>query len=235
MTVKTVAIVGGAAVGAYLIYDHMRASDQPGPSGQSLVSNAVNAVTCRSSALPNSVPAAKVGMPQVTGGTTMVDASSTSYNNMTGIAILCNEILCGNTGNGGDVAAAFASCEMQTGSLRNACWNCSLFNVHWYGSAGYPPTRVGCENLISFRTGAATDVEGFRRCITHFKGFLERRSPDALAAIRARNFDNFQVAISRIGYAPSYTNSVSGNTIRNRFIEARYNRLVSAGLLPRRS
>lgn len=226
-------VIGGVAIGAaYLIGDHLYSKNQiEGGSSRSTAESIAGAV--RSVASSDCVPTVKVGMP-VMSGNRVVDATNNTSNNLNGIAALCNEILCNNVGNGGDVAATFASCESQNGSLQNRCYNCSLFNIHWYQSAGFPGAIVGNEKIISFRTGAANDVEGFRRCITHFREFLMRRNPAALNAIRAGNFEEFQLCLSAMDYSAGYTNSVVGGRIRVPFMRQRYQRLVDAGLLARR-
>lgn len=242
VTPVQVGIAAGAVGAGYLIYDAVSSSKKPGESGVSIVqrvSNTVsNAVASTMGGVPT-VPAVKVGMPRIAsvgGASPVVDSGSNTHNNLSAISVLCTRILCDNVGNGGDVAAAFASCESQRGSLANACYNCSLFNIHWTPGETKPPFFISgsSEKLISFRTGEADDVDGFYACITHFKAFLQRRSPDALTAIRARDFDGFQVAISRIGYSGAYTDSVRNGTLVDPFIRRRYERLVAAGLLPQR-
>lgn len=241
VTPVQVGIAAGAAGAGYLIYDAVSSSNKPGESGVSIVqrvSNSIgNAVASTVGGVPT-VPAVKVGMPVIvsSGDRPVVDASSDRANNLSAIALLSTRIICEGVGNGGDVAAAFASCESQRGSLANACYNCSLFNIHWTPGETKPPFFISgsSEKLISFRTGEANDTDGFIAAINHFKAFLQRRSPDALTAIRARDFDGFQVAISRINYSGAYTNSVRNGTLADPFIRRRYERLVAAGLLPQR-
>jgi hypothetical protein len=254
MAITTVVIGAVAVGGGYLAIDHFMHTRNPesaaGGNKSSLemlteVADSAAAaikqgVTPASAAATSTavadVPAVKVGMPTLaTSSMTnaqLVDAGNNRNNNLMGIAALCREILCNNVGDG-HVAATFASCEAQNGSLANNCYNCSLFNIHWRSADPYPRVRIGSEIMPSFRTGRPSDVEGFRECIRHFKAFLERRSPAALAAIRAGNFDAFQIAIGQINYSPGYTNTISGGAIRpgRDFMRQRYARLRAAGLL----
>ena len=233
--------IGAGVLGAgYLAFDAFSKRNEPGESGVSIVqrvSNTVGNTIAGSFGGVPTVPAVKTGMPRLASDSSIVDAGSTSDNNLTAIGKLATRIICNSVGNGGDVVAAFASCECQRGSLANACYNCSLFNIHWTPGESKPPFFISgsSERLISFRTGEANDVDGFVACINHFQAFLQRRSPDALTAIRARNFDAFQVAISRINYSGAYTNSVRNGTLVDPFIRRRYDRLVAAGLLPSRA
>lgn len=232
---KGVAIVGGVAGAAYLIGDYFMHKDSP--DNTPLITRAAGAVV--QTVMPGDVPAVKVGMPlysAVDNDYSIVDSPVNTNAQLQGIAILCNQIVCDNRSvNGGKLLAAFASCESQTGSLKNACYNCSLFNVKWTSGVGYPSVRIGDSLYPSFRTGAASDVQGFRNCITHFKGFLERKGhwgQQAKNALMAGDPDAFQIAIGSMSYSPGYTNTITNGRITgSRFLQARLQRLIQAGLL----
>lgn len=252
------ALLGAAGIaGAYLAFDHFQNKSNPElaaatgskstveslleipDAAAAALKGAITPASARStSASVADVPTVKVGMPTLANGYNppqCIDSANTSNNNMMGISALAREILCNNVGSG-DVAATFASCEVQNGNLANNCYNCSLFNIHWRTGEPYPRVRIGSEIMPSFRTGRPSDVEGFKEAIRHFKAFLERRTPhgpQALAAIRAGDFNAFQVAIGQMNYSPGYTNTVVGGQIRpgHDFMRQRYNRLRAAGLL----
>lgn len=233
----TAGVVGAVGAGAYLVYDAARARQTPETGVTSLVSQATGVVT--QVVAPGQVPAVKVGMPVLLdtayAHTSLVaqDAPNNTNNNLMGIARLVAKAIGSNMRGTGDVIAAFASCESQNGSLQNRCYNCSLFNIHWTSGCGFPSARVGNELIRSFRTGRASDVEGFEACIADFIAHLNRNCPGAVEAARGRNFDAFQVAIGQSRYSPSYTATVVGGSILpgQNFLYRRYQRLVNAGLL----
>lgn len=233
ITGTQVAIVGGVGAAAYLGYDYFRNRNNPETGGRTIVGNAASSIVQLVS--PGEVSAVKTGYPQGArsmAGEPWIDAPNSSYRDMFAFSDMCTAILCNNVGSGGAVAAVLASVETHRGSdLANNCYNCSAFNIHWTSGVGYPSARVGNDLVISFRTGANSDVEGFRRCIEHFKGYMERRCPDGLVAIRAGDLDAFQIAMSRIGYASLYTNSVQNGRITASIFKARYRRLLQAGLI----
>lgn len=220
----------GAAVGVgaagYFGIDYLMKRNIPGASGRTAIGQLTGSV--REIVQPGQVPTVKVGMPLLGANGVITDSPSTSSNNLNAIGTIAAEVFTG----GAKVISAFASCESQNGSLENRCFNCSLFNIHWSSGVGYPNARVGNELIISFRTGASSDVEGFRRCLEHFRGFLERRAPQAIAAARGNDFDAFQIAIGQIDYSPGYTRTVNAGRIvnGNNFLRQRYDRLVRAGL-----
>jgi len=146
---KGVLIVGGVGAAGYLAYDAIKSSTSPASGDRSLISEAARAVV--QTVAVSDVPAVKTGMPMFQGGR-MIDPPNSSFNNMSGVAKLCNEILCNNSSeNGGMVAAAFASCEVQNGrDLSNNCHNASLFNVHWRPGIAIPDSLESSDKVYLF-------------------------------------------------------------------------------------
>ena len=236
LTWQNGAILVGTGAAAYLVFDTVQSSMSPDSGTKSLVERAVDAVV--QSVAPVDVPAVKTGMPMYSNGT-LVDPPNASFNNMTGVAHLANELLFNNASfDAGCIVAAFASCEVQRGSdLGNNCHNCSLFNVHWRNGDPYPRVRIGAEIMPSFSTGRPNLVAGYRECITRFGNWLRTAhphdGPEFLAACRALDTNRAQIAIASMNYSGGYTRTVQGGQITgSRFLIARLRRLVGAGLLP---
>jgi len=232
---KGVLIVGGVGAAGYLAYDAIKSSTSPASGDRSLISEAARAVV--QTVAVSDVPAVKTGMPMFQGGR-MIDPPNSSFNNMSGVAKLCNEILCNNSSeNGGMVAAAFASCEVQNGrDLSNNCHNASLFNVHWRPGMPYPRVRIGSEIMPSFTTGRPDLVSAYRECIVFWKNWLTTTHPNdgprALQAIMAGDPRALQIAIARMNYNTSYTRTVTNGVITGgAFIQDRLSRLIQQGLI----
>lgn len=239
---KTAAVIGGA-VGIGLAGQWIYKEYFTKGSNDSLVTRAAGAAI--NTVAPRldycTVPNVMVGFPLVGTDGTLRDGPVTN-SNMNGILKIAREIF--GDYNSAKVACAFASCECMNGDLVVNCGSCSLFNIH-HGSCGneidiatpggeivfLPATYIGTDRIIAFNNGAVTQVQGFTRCMAHFKDYLARRCPNALEYMRQGNFEGFQIEISRIGYARSYTNAVQGNSVTNPFVRARYERLVRAGLI----
>lgn len=236
-------IIAGGAVGGILLGQWVYKEYFTVGSNNSILNQgigaAANTVAPRLSYC--TVPNVMVGFPVRNGSGQLVDGPVTN-NNMNGIKSIAMEVFGDN--NSANIACAFASCECMDGDLHVNCGSCSLFNIH-HGSCNnsidvsivggslvnLPATYVGRDKVIAFNHGAVNQVQGFMRCMVHFQQFLNRNCPDAIEYMRQGNFEGFQIQIARIGYAQTYTRSVSGNTVTNPFIRERFNRLVRLGLL----
>ena len=251
---KTAAIVGGTAgavlIGQYLYnrFHHPTSSnDSLLSQGVSRVSNVVNSATSSCSA-----PAVRTGYPITrsleVGGSGMsgftLSSGSERSNNMGGIRLLAIDVF-GNS-NAADLVCALASCESQNGNLVTDCFNCSLFNIHHPGCGastiitersprGKPSVMKGTDKIISFITDEPNQVEGFRASIMHLKGYLERKSASSnhnfIENLNNRDWNGFQIGLAKIRYGGMYINAVSGNTVRSSFLQARFARLLGAGLI----
>jgi hypothetical protein len=236
-------IIVGGAVGGVLLGQWVYKEYFTVGSNNSVINNAVGAVA--NTVAPRlsycTVPNVMVGFPVRNSSGELTDGPRTN-NNMDGIRSIAMEVF--GDMNSANIACAFASCECMDGDLHVNCGSCSLFNIHHGGcnnsididpNAGslvyLPATYIGRDKVVSFINGATNQVQGFRRSMAHFNDFIQRRCPNAIEYMRQGNFEGFQIEISRIGYATSYTRSVSGNTVTDPFIRARFNRLVRSGLL----
>jgi len=233
--VKGVAIVAGVAGVGYLVYDSIKHANDPAAGSRSLISSAAGSIA--QTVATADVPAIKTGMPMFQAGR-IIDPPNNRYNNMVGVAKLCNEILCNNASeNGGMVAAAFASCEVQNGrDLSNNCHNASLFNVHWRPGMPYPRVRIGTEIMPSFTTGKPDLLSAYRECITFWKNWLLTTHPNdgprALQAIMAGDPRALQISIARMNYNSTYTATVTNGVITGTpFIHDRLSRLIQQGLI----
>lgn len=244
-TTKTIAI-GGAVVGVALVgqwaYNRFVHPDSANDSVLTrmtgyVANNTVGRVLCDCG-----TSGVSVGFPVINASGQIVDGSRTE-NRVIALQRLCSEEF--SSDNAGDVAVSHLSVESMNGNLQVACSNCSLFNIHHPGCGhstivtarsprGKPCVYRGTDKLISFLTDEPNQVEGFRACIKHYKGYLERRAPSALELMRQRDFDGFQRVIAGINYSPMYTRSVSGGTVRDPLLRRRFDRLLSAGLAVRR-
>lgn len=177
----------------------------------------------------------KVGFPRyLPDGSGNLGDGSSDNNSMRALQDLARDVL--GSANAADVALSLASCECMTGPLAVSCYSCSLFNIHYSNSNpaynnNKPGFYLGSERLIDFLSGEPNQVAGFRACLVHFRDYMERRSPGSIRVMENRDFDEFQRILARLNYAPSYVNAVQGNTVSNPFLRARWNRLVSAGLV----
>lgn len=173
-------------------------------------------------------------------------------NRLDGIHYLAREIA--RNPESADIICALASCESMDGNLRVHCFNCSLFNITHPGcnsstirvSGSVPPvsdprakpsTMVGVDRVISFVSHEDNQVNGFRACIIHFMGYVERKGVsvgmDVKTIMRNRDWDQFMVFLAKIRYGTHYIRAVTGTTVRDNFIKQRYDRLVARGLLQR--
>lgn len=230
--IALVAVTGGVA--AYLIADYIQ-SRTPG-NGMSMVERAVGAV-----AAPI---AARTGLGG--GGCTVVDIVATPYPlltgsnvvdgprgnaNLNGIAKLAEEII--GAGSGVVIAGA-ASIESMNGHLGIQCYNCAAFGIHCRPSHTYPVFVSGTEAITSYVSGAPTQVEGYRRCLTDLKALLQSRYPGAVEAACTHDSAGYLRALGRGGYAPMYSRNLDPskpNGIKQDFLAARITRLNAAGLL----
>lgn len=231
---ETLYIAGGigVAIGGALAIDAYAKRNTPGQAGVSLASQAAGAITRAVGVRQGDTPSVRTGLPIIVGDRPQ-DAPSPSQNNLNAIAVMAATVF-GVGLNSGKVVATFASIETQGGrSLSNNCHNCALFNIHWTPGCGYPSFAHDNSLVIAFNVGRGSQVDGYWECLRHFKGFLERRSPAAIAAIRNADMNAFQVAIGQANYSPGYTNSIQGNSIRDGYsmMNPRFSRLVQAGLL----
>lgn len=228
-------IVAGGTVGAVLLGQWAYKQYFETGSNNSVLTGAVGSARHALDNSPDRVPLVKVGFPVIANGG--VTDGPVNNSNMDGLNRLAMSVF-GND-NAANIAMGFLSCECMSGDLIVDCGNCSLFNIHWTSRnvmidgevVDLPYAWKGNDKIISFMSNQPTQVDGFLNSLQHFKGFLERRAPNALVCMQNRDWSGFQIEISRIGYATSYTNSVSGNTVRHPFIRNRYTRLVNSGRL----
>lgn len=247
-TVATVAAVAAIAGGTYLGYDYIAkrgilpgsTGPLPGASGTPLVQSAIATLRNR---LPVSVggptgrpsmtpyPALNAASTMTGGSDSYMEGSQGNVNTMALQTIAAQRISPGWK----NIIAALASCETMTGSLRLACWNCNLFNMHATENQSYVLVGSGTstERIIDFRTGRASQVEGFIACINYFMDWLQRRAPLSIAPGAAGDFREFTLQFARQWGATSYISDIRNNTVPVSTLARRFQRLTDASLATR--
>lgn len=237
-----VALYGGGIVGTVLIGQWAYNNFFTVGSNNSVLSQAGQFVANNAGRIidSNAVPGVKTNYPIIVNGELRDCPVGNPGNNMDGIWNIVKIIF--DNENSADVICAHISSESQTGNLTTNCYNCSLANIHWTQGVSvndpsdgsphsFPPVYIGTDKCISFLTGANSESQGFVWSVAHLKDYLQRRAPDAIIAARDRNWNNWIIALARAGYNTSYQNAVSNGTVRDNWVRARWNRIVSAGLV----
>lgn len=225
--VAKVAIAGGVAGGAYLVYDYVSKRGVAG-AGVPLVVAATDSVR---NLLPTSIGGASgrlVATPYPVlnlSPRAVVDGNSSSRA-LFGVMELARDI-CGADSQ--PVVAALASCESQNGSLGMSCYNCNLFGMHISSeqiNSNMPYIISNGERFIDFYTGQPSQVEGFKACLRYFMDWMNRHAPRAIAPMRTAQWLPFETEWANAWGASSYKSDLRNGAAFRSTLQARYGRLV---------